>query len=82
MKFIKICRDGYIRVDRITVLEVVENGEEFAIGITLDGDTRLTLEPFSTRDEASKRLEEIVAEISKEDEYETNQISRTRQSHR
>ena len=70
MKFIKICRDGYIRVDRITVLHVIEECEEFAIGITLDGDTRFMLRSFSTRDEASKRIEEIIAEISKEDEHE------------
>lgn len=70
MKFIKICPDSYIRADQILVLEVVENCEEFAIDITLGGDMRLTLEPFNSHDEASKRLEEIVAEISKEGMYE------------
>lgn len=70
MKFIKICPDSYIRSDRVLILEVVENCGEFAIDITFEGDTRVTLEPFNTRDEAAKRLEEIVAEINKEGRYE------------
>ena len=65
MKLIKLCQDCYVRSDRITLLEVVENSGEFGIDITVDGHTIVRLSPFNTRDEVLKYLEEIVAEISK-----------------
>ena len=68
MKFIKVSDDGYVRADRVIDIVVEKEGGEFAVKMNVGEDMLLTVQPFVTREDAIRHMDEIVAKLNEVDE--------------
>ena len=68
MKFIKVSDDGYVRADRVIDIVVEKESGEFAVKIYIGDGEFLTLQPFATREDAIRHMDEIVAKLNEVDE--------------